>query len=188
MIGVIDGLLIIAGVSAIITILTDYGQEIIHKIAKGVLVISAGVGVLACVVLIIVSYMATDEVQTGKSNLVAIRSDSQIEGSAEEALTFLVANIGEKDAYTFYYETSDGEYKKGTINSSNVTVYEADEEEPSIIKYERGFAGHSLHSIYNFNDETNSEVDYTNDSGENDDVRYEIFVPEGTIVRNFSLE
>lgn len=188
MVGVMLGLLGILIVTGVIISLTDYTEGIANKIAKGVFVIFCGAELLIGVVFCIISCMATDEVQTGKSNLVAIRSDSQIEGSAGGALTFLVANIGEKDVYTFYYETSDGGYKKGTINSSNVTIYETDEVKPSIIKYEKGFAGHSLDSLYFFNDETNSEVDYTNNSGENCNVRYEIFVPEGTIVQNFSLE
>ena len=172
--------------------IAEYYKHVDRKIYK----ITSAV----CIIALVVEFAAisslntdtsntpTEEIQKWKNNLVAIRSDVWFEGSARGALTFLVADIGEEDVYTFYYETSDGGYKKGTINSSNVTIHETDKEEPSIIEYKKGIKGIPLSSILNFKDETNSEVDYTKDSGEDDDVWYEIFVPAGTIVRNFSLE
>ena len=187
MVGVLVGLTFAILAAVFFVAITDYDKKK-HKIAKGVFATVCGATLLLSVTLFVITVMATDEVQTGKNNLVAIQSDSRIEGSATGALTFLVADIGEEDVYTFYYETSDGGYKKGTINSSNVTIHETDKEEPSIIEYKKGIKGIPLSSILNFKDETKSEVDYTKDYGEEYDVWYEIFVPEGTIVRNFSLE
>lgn len=150
-------------------------SKVFYKIACIVSIITVGF-------LIIVTIIST-EFQAGKANLVSIKADSEIEGSG----TFLVANIGEEDVYTFYYETSDGGYKKGKINSSNVTIYETDEVEPSIIVYNTGFAGYSWQSLLFLVNLNNGELEFNDDSGKGY-TRYEIFVPEGTIVQNFSLE
>ena len=183
--GVIISLIIIFVIVFVAANIAEYYEYLdrkIYKIASAVCII----GIVAEVFIVCMptdtSNTPTEEIQKWKNNLVAIRSGVRLEGSATGGLTFVVADIGEEDVYTFFYETSDGGYKKGKINSSNVTIYETDEEEPSIIKYKR------IYDELSLEDETKSEVDYTKDYGEEYDVWYEIFVPEGTIVRNFSLE
>lgn len=119
--------------------------------------------------------------ETLRAELVSTKADTRIEGKT----AFLFTEIGEEDVYIFYYKTDDGGFKKGLINSKNVTVFETNAVKPNVVRYERSFAGYTILELETMNKRP-SEFVY--DSSDGSDVRYEIYVPEGTIVQEFKLE
>ena len=152
-----------------------------EKLVKTILVVGCVLEVITIELMPVIDANATYN-ETLRANLVSVDTKTKTEGSS----TFLVADTGEEDVYTFFYETENGGVKKGKVNSKNVIVFETNETEPSIIRYEESFAGYTLSNLMTL--EGNRPAEFNNDSSEENDVRYEIYVPEGTIVQKFQLE
>ena len=100
--------------------------------------------------------------------------------------------IATNEVYLYYYKTAEGGYKQGKVNAETTTIYEEkDCKQPRLLSYDsiihvtRKYSGAEKigRMILLF---FSSKEKTSTDTAKN--TRYEIYVPEGTVVQNFTLD
>ena len=128
--------------------------------------------VVTSVVFLFRSPIEPKQVEEQYRELVSIK-----DGTRKESYGFLTMySNSERDVYSYYYMTENGGYKRETIEDYNVTIFEEDNCTPRITKvtityfYQYGFLGIKWNEI------------------ERTEEEYNIYVPKGSIVREFELD
>lgn len=88
-------------------------------------VVSFGIGLVVCTLVAAIGPQFSQKPEMVSSHsLVALTNNSEISGS------FFLASgrIGERDVYTYMYETEDGGRIMDEVNVASVALYETDEE------------------------------------------------------------
>ena len=119
------------------------------------------------------TYETLDETQ----QIVSIKDNSQV--SATGSLFYV--SMSTDGVYTYYYKTNDGGYKQGKVNANNTIIYEEDNcKSPSVqryCKYTQKNLSETWTKILLFSSKHDK---YVSD-------RYEVHVPKGTVVQEFTL-
>jgi len=99
------------------------------------------------------------------------------DGTRKKGFGFLmVYSSSERDVYSYYYMTENGGYKRETTEYSNVTVFEEDNCTPRITKVITTY----FHQYEFFG------IKWNERGGQEEG--YNIYVPKGSIVREFELD
>ena len=107
--------------------------------------------------------------------LVSISDNIQTEVKGS---IFVYYRLSSNPVYTYYYKLSDGGYKMMQISATNTVVYEKEDCIPVVkeyISYEKSTLNPTLKKIACQNDQILGK-------------RYEIIVPKGSLVKEYSLD
>ena len=165
---------VICGVlGAVITPRTMFWGFDAKKVSIGAS-IGAVVGVFFGVILAMILGLVinqTSYVEVSRSPLVALSNETSVEGR------FFLAGgtIGSDMHYMYYYETGDGGISYGEVSASTVTVYEENRNDAVIVRFVR------------IGETTPFTFDASSGGGPRLS-RYEVYVPEGTVLRSVWLE
>lgn len=145
------------------------------------LVVALAIGIPSiCGIAIINDRIDTYETLEETQGIVAIQDNSQVTGSGN---AFYVS-INTEGVYTYYYQLDDGGYKQGQVSAEDTIIYEEDNcENPSVQRYES-------YTQNNWSETWTKILLFSSkqDKWESGSTRYEIHVPKGTIVQDFTLD
>lgn len=148
---------------------------------------TCSIKMLICIVLFIVSLLGfagiinlsyNEVLQTGYFELVSIADNSQVSGKGNGGLFYVHVDIETDEVYSFYYKIANDGIKRGRVDVDATTLYEKDDCTPHIVEYTtytKNKMNKILRCILAFG------------YGESSEKTYEIYTPEGTILRTFNL-
>ena len=125
-------------------------------------------------------YTYDEIVETNRYELIALSDSNQISGDLKENPFYFREIIEEKDYYSFYYKVdgSDNGIKKGKIPVDDTIIYEKNET-PKVFEF----------TIYNKNKLSKPlQVILMLFPEEKAQKNYVIYVPEGSIQREYNLD
>ncbi len=113
----------------------------------------------------------TERVEEQYREIVSIKDGERGKGFG----FLLVYSYSERDVYSYYYITENGGYKRETIEGYNVTVFEEDNCIPRITK-ETTYS--TKRELWGLKWDVHAIME----------TEYNIYVPKGSIVREFELD
>lgn len=146
------------------------------------LIVGLAMGVSSiCGIVTINDRIDTYERLEEKQEIVSLKdNNSQISGGGN----LFYVSINTEGVYTYYYKLDDGGYKRGQVTDDNTVIYEEDNcENPSVQRYES-------YTQNNWNQTWTKILLFSSkqDEWKSSSTRYEIHVPKGTIVQEFTLD
>ncbi|MDO5557329.1 MAG: hypothetical protein Q4G05_03705 [Clostridia bacterium] len=116
--------------------------------------------------------------QTDEKELVSIADNSQVSGKASGTIFYIQASMDTEEVYSFYYRITGGGFKKGKIEAKKAVIYEENNCKPRVVEittYTKSKMGSVLDEILLFGTEI-------------EEKSYKIYIPKGSICRDFSLD
>lgn len=109
--------------------------------------------------------------------LISIVDNSQVSGE----LYYIQATTNPKEVYSFYYKVEQSGFKLGTIEANVTTIYEKEDCSPKVVEY-------TNHRKNKINKALRIFLVFSGSYGESSQKTYEVFIPEGTILKSFNLD
>jgi len=142
-------------------------------------ILSVGAVIIVRTIFYLLEHDTYTELEVERQKLISVKSDQEISGKGSGSLLYYALSIENLNTYSFYYELSDGGVQKESIDAKYTVIYEKDGCEPRVEKHKD--MKHFYHPIFmgvcTFKVYDSSDYSY----------HYEMYVPEGTILRKFRL-
>lgn len=142
-------------------------------------VLTVGAVIIVKTIFYLLEHDTYTEPEVETKNLISVKSDQGVAGKGSGSLLYYAFSIESQNIYSYYYELSDGGVQKESIDAKYTVIYEKDGCKPRVEKHKD--MKHFYHPIFmgvcTFKVYDSSDYSYY----------YEMYVPEGTILRKFSL-
>ena len=148
-----------------------------------VCLVSLGVAILCFfIIAFFLSQEKTHEDEVIIKDLVSIRTNSRISGKGSGSLLCYTMSLEEKNVYAYFCKMNDGSFHRETVNADHTYIFEQKDCNRPRIEI------HNTRTTYVYPLLTALLVFATDDNSDHCSYRYNLYVPENTVVRGFNLD